>query len=106
MGKNYPRPGDRKLNSIVCTQRRNNAEAQTWKRRRPAKLITRWLICLADRETDESDPGSDRAHLVSCTEAVDCSIPGTTKLERLQENIAAAAAITYAGRFEIDSAAS
>ena len=56
---------------------------------------------------EEGDPGSDRAGVAACPEAVDRSDPGTTKLHRLDENIGAVAVeLTADDLREIDSAAS
>jgi hypothetical protein len=41
------------------------------------------------RGTEESNTCSGCTRLVACKEAMDCPIPGTTKLERLEENLGA-----------------
>ena len=66
-----------------------------------------WSICSGNCGAEEGDACSDRARLAACAEAVDRADPGTTKLQRLEENIGALSVeLTPGDLREIENAAS
>ena len=77
-------------------------------RRRLGKRIRPWLICLArSRERKKATPAQIALAWLLAQKPWIVPIPGTTKLDRLEENIGAAAVeLTPDDLREIDSAAS
>ena len=50
-------------------------------------VVTRQFRRRLWRAPEEVDSRSDRNHVAARAKAMDCSIPGATKLDRLKENI-------------------
>ncbi len=73
--------------------------------RKANRALVELLGAIAARKARDARP--DRARLAACPETLDCSIPGTTKLHRLEENVGAAeVALDEADSAEIAAALS